>query len=97
MPGSDYRGLSRQLREAGVDPHTPCVLISGINRPNQQMLRTDVDRLANRDPLSSPALVIVGRCAGVAHEAEGRRDWQAADAGARLDHSTVDSILKGAR
>ncbi len=97
MPGGDYRSLSRQLREAGVEPRTPCVVISGINRPNQRMLWTDIDRLANRDPLPSPALVIVGRCAGVAGEAEGRRDWHAADAGARLDQSTVDSILKGAR
>ncbi len=74
MPGSDYRRLSEQLREAGIEPRTPCVVISGIGRPNQQMLWTDIDRLASRDHLPSPAIVIVGRCAGVAQEAEGRRD-----------------------
>ncbi len=67
MPGGDYRRLSEQLREAGVEPHTPCVVISGIGRAGQQMLWTDIERLAGRDPLASPALVIVGRCAGMAH------------------------------
>ena len=73
MPGSDYRRLSAQLRKAGVEPHTPCVVISGAGRSDQQILRCAIERLASRAPLPAPALVIVGRCAG--------RDWHAMDVG----------------
>jgi uroporphyrin-III C-methyltransferase len=96
MPGSDYRRLSRQLREAGVEPRTPCMVISAVGRPDQQMLWTDIGRLAGRDPLPSPALVIVGRCAGVAREAEACRDWHTADTNASLNPSTSEPVLKGA-
>jgi uroporphyrin-III C-methyltransferase len=89
MPGSDYRRLSAQLHEAGVAPQTPCVVISGAGRRDQQILWTDIDRLASRDPLPSPALVIVGRCAGAAHEAVARRDWHTTDANARLNRSLL--------
>ncbi len=96
MPGSDYRRLSEQLRNAGLTPHTPCVVISGVGIPDQQMLWTNIGRLASRDSLPSPALVIVGRCAGVSHETEARRDWHTTDANANLHHSTAEPILKGA-
>jgi uroporphyrin-III C-methyltransferase len=94
MPGSDYRRLSRQLHDAGVEPHTPCVVISGIGKPGQQMLWTDIDRLASRDPLPSPALIIVGRCASIAHETEARRDWGFNRAS--FNRSNPEPILKEA-
>jgi hypothetical protein len=54
-----------------------------------------VGRLAGRDPLPSPTLVIVGRCAGVAREAEACRDSHAADTNASRIRSTSELILKG--
>jgi uroporphyrin-III C-methyltransferase len=100
MPGSDYRGLSEQLRNAGLAPKTPCMVISGAGRASQQMLWTDLERLAGRDPLAAPALVIVGRCAGAAQAEEAGRDWHAAQANASLNRASFnrspEPILKGA-
>jgi uroporphyrin-III C-methyltransferase len=95
MPGSDYRSLSEQMRNAGLAPNTPCMVISGAGRGGQQMLWTDIDRLASRDPLPSPALVIVGRCAGVAHEEEICRDWHATDTSTGFNRLAPELILKG--
>jgi siroheme synthase len=96
MPGSDYRCLSEQLCHAGLAPNTPCVVISGAGRGDQQVLWTDIDRLARREPLPAPALVIVGRCAGraheVAHATEACRDWPSTDASASFDRLGFESI-----
>lgn len=63
MPGSDYRRLTADLRAAGLDPNTPCVLISRAGRNDQQVLRTSLSSLAARDALPAPSLLLVGRCA----------------------------------
>ncbi len=36
MPGSDYRQLASQLCDAGLNPQTPCAVISHAGRPTQQ-------------------------------------------------------------
>ena len=73
MPGSDYPRLSRQLREAGVELRTPCMVISAVGRPDQQMLWTDIGRLAGREsfavasprrrgPLRGPPRLVCNQC-----------------------------------
>jgi siroheme synthase len=60
MPGSDYSQLSDKLRRAGLQPSTPCLVVSRAGSRDQQVLWTDVARLAVKKPLPSPALLIVG-------------------------------------
>lgn len=63
MPGQDYGILVEQLREAGWDPATACAVVSNAGRPEQQVLWTDIHRLAITAALPAPSIVIVGECA----------------------------------
>jgi len=70
MPGSNYSQLSMQLREAGVSPQTPCVIVSHAGRPTQQVRRCDLFLLDRMESLAAPTLLIVGECANPTHVAE---------------------------
>ena len=63
MPGTDYAELSAALLAAGLDRHTPCVVVACIGRSNEQVLWASVASLASCAALPAPAHVIVGRCA----------------------------------
>lgn len=63
MPGTDYAQLSASLRAAGLDPRTPCAVVSCIGRPGEQVLWATVETLARHAALPAPSHVIVGRCA----------------------------------
>ena len=68
MPGDDYKGISSELREAGLDRHTPCVLISRATTPAEQIQTTTLERLAEVPPLPSPTLIVIGPAARFAAE-----------------------------
>jgi len=70
MPGRDYERISHDLRQAGLDPATPCVLVSNASLPSEQVCCTDVGHLADQPPLPAPSLLIVGAVAGLAREEE---------------------------
>ncbi len=61
MPGQDYGRLRATLREAGIGGDTPCVVVSCASRPSQQVRWSQVDRLAETEPIPAPSLLIVGR------------------------------------
>lgn len=63
MPGTDYAEVSARLLDGGLSPETPCVIVSGATRAQQQILWTDITGLANDEKLPAPALLIVGRVA----------------------------------
>lgn len=63
MPGENYAGLAADLRAAGLDGNTPCVIVSRAASPGQQVLQTTLDHLAESRPLPAPALLIVGEVA----------------------------------
>jgi uroporphyrin-III C-methyltransferase len=73
MPGSDYRGLTADLCRSGLDPNTPCVLVSRAGRYDQQVLCTNIALLAARDALPAPALLLVGRCTSGVGQAQSTR------------------------
>jgi uroporphyrin-III C-methyltransferase len=64
MPGSDYSRLAKQLADAGIKPKTPCMIVSGVSTPQEQMLRTSVHELAHVSPLPAPCVVLVGEALG---------------------------------
>ena len=60
MPGSEYGTISGELCAAGLNPETPCVIVSRASRSNQTMLATTVQQLPAISSLPAPALLIVG-------------------------------------
>jgi uroporphyrin-III C-methyltransferase len=63
MPGPDYAEVSERLRDAGLPPELPCVIVSNATSSQQQVRWTSVARLAREEKLPAPALLIVGRVA----------------------------------
>jgi uroporphyrin-III C-methyltransferase len=63
MPGGGYQSLASQMLAAGLAPETPCLIVSNASRPTQQMLWTEIGRLAEVSPLEAPTLLIVGSVA----------------------------------
>jgi uroporphyrin-III C-methyltransferase len=74
MPGERYADLSRQLCAAGLDSATPCAVVSSAWRPNQQIIWAHLGSLHRYGALPSPALVIVGTCAGMLRPEQFRAD-----------------------
>ena len=67
MPGRDYRKLAVDLCRAGLDPQTPCAVISHAGRPSQQVRWADLTSVRLLEALPAPSLVIVGECARPLH------------------------------
>jgi uroporphyrin-III C-methyltransferase len=60
MPGFDYDLLAGELVEAGMSPETPCAVVSRVSTPDQQILRTTLNRLPQSSRLPAPTLLVVG-------------------------------------
>jgi uroporphyrin-III C-methyltransferase len=60
MPGRRYADLARELMSAGLDPATPCVIVSRASRPAQSTHHRTVAELTCLPEPPSPALLIVG-------------------------------------
>jgi len=63
MPGHDYERIASELRDAGLSPDTPCVVVSKIASPAQQATYTNLRSLGSHAPLPSPSVLIVGEVA----------------------------------
>jgi uroporphyrin-III C-methyltransferase len=73
MPGGRYADLAYELTSAGLDPATPCVIVSNATRPDQRILDATVERLIDAPDLPAPALLIIGPAlAGATAEASAR-------------------------
>jgi uroporphyrin-III C-methyltransferase len=60
MPGHDYARLQKQLLASGVDPETPCLLISHATRPGESFHSTVVGHLSLAPRVSAPSILLVG-------------------------------------
>jgi uroporphyrin-III C-methyltransferase len=60
MPGHDYARLQEQLLASGVDPGTPCLLISRAMRPGESFHATVVGHLSLAPRVSAPSILLVG-------------------------------------
>jgi len=63
MPGGAYAELANALVESGLDPQTPCVVVSCAAQPSQQVWQTDIAGLGKLSSVAAPALLMVGRVA----------------------------------
>lgn len=60
MPGSDLSGYVNSWLRAGDSPDMPCVLISRVSQPDQEIVRTSLRELAQTRVPPSPALMLAG-------------------------------------
>jgi uroporphyrin-III C-methyltransferase len=60
MPGGRYAGLAYELTSAGLDPATPCLIVSRATRPDQRTCSATIERLIDTPDLPAPALLIIG-------------------------------------
>jgi uroporphyrin-III C-methyltransferase len=67
MPGRDYDAVSHRLTAAGLDPATPCLVVSRATTPDEQTHATAVRDLAQAPKLPAPTLLIVGEVTRLAN------------------------------
>ncbi len=60
MPGRNYNPVADRLTAAGLDPTTPCLVVSRATTPHQQTHATTVHELPQTPKLPAPTLLIVG-------------------------------------
>jgi uroporphyrin-III C-methyltransferase len=70
MPGHDYARLQKQLLAGGVDPETPCFLISRAMRPGESFHATVIGKLSLAPRVSAPSILLVGALAKPPHHAD---------------------------
>ena len=61
MPGPDYTGTVHQLLHLGLDPETPCALVSHAGREHQQVKFFSLSELQSTAGMAAPAILIVGK------------------------------------
>ena len=60
MPGGSYAELAQALATGGLDPRTPCVIVSAAAQESQQMHWTDIAGLRSFRRIAAPAMLIIG-------------------------------------
>lgn len=64
MPGADYKGLAERLCEEGLDPKTPCLIISRASTAGQEVHPAKISTLARAPKYPAPVVLVVGAVAG---------------------------------
>lgn len=60
MPGRDFTALAAEWTAAGISRNFPCVAISRVAQPDQQIILTTLGNLANIEPGPAPVLLLAG-------------------------------------
>lgn len=94
MPGYEYAQIAERLVRAGMDPDTPCAVISRATTKDEQTVRTIVKDLPNAGRLPAPTLLFVGEAVGFGAEREVPMAWEqiAAEAVAAIATEGSDSV-----
>jgi uroporphyrin-III C-methyltransferase/precorrin-2 dehydrogenase/sirohydrochlorin ferrochelatase len=74
MPGDRYELIANELLAAGLDPQTPCRIVSRASLPDESQVETTVSDLAAQQRLPAPAVLIIGKvAAGARLEVRGQK------------------------
>ena len=60
MPGRELSGIAAQLRREGHPADLPCVIVSRAAQPDQQIVRTTLDRLDQIAAVPAPSILLAG-------------------------------------
>lgn len=91
MPGSAYTELGNALLKNGLDPRTPCVVVSAASQKSQQMHWTDIAGLRSLSGVNAPALLVIGRVARSKAETITADIWKQLNATAVPDEQRIAS------
>jgi len=94
MPGPNYAEVSARLRENAMPSDLPCVIVSHISTPQEQIRWTTVGKLATEEKLPAPALLIVGRVASQ-QTAELAEQFWTKDSVVVAQHAAPELKVKG--
>ncbi len=64
MQGPDYASVADAAIRSGVNKDAPCIIVSAVNRPEQQIFSTTLRHLDSVATLPVPAVIIIGDVAG---------------------------------
>lgn len=91
MPGPDYGQTAQRLIDSGVDPSTPCLLVSNAGRSRQEICYMTVSDLPFAIGIAPPAVLIVGE---VARERTHRPEIPAIETFLEENHDPVGNRAK---
>ncbi len=63
LRGADYAAVADAAIRSGLPHNAPCVLVSSVGRPGQQIFTTSLRHLASVAGLPVPAIIIIGDAA----------------------------------
>ncbi|HEY6348874.1 MAG TPA: uroporphyrinogen-III C-methyltransferase [Candidatus Angelobacter sp.] len=61
MPGPDYAATAHELLHLGLDPSTPCAVVSNAGRERQQVKFLSLHELESGAAIVAPAVLIAGK------------------------------------
>lgn len=95
MPGYNYEATARRLMESGIEPATPCVVLSHVTSPEEKVHRTTLEALPQAPRLAAPTLLVVGEVVRYASHKSLREQfgWAGAGLGSELFPLNVQSEL----
>lgn len=59
MPGGHEADLAHQLVESGMAPDTPCFVVAGATRPDQQIIETTLAGMPDLPRIPAPAILLI--------------------------------------
>lgn len=68
MPGCSYSALATRLENAGLNPSTPCAMVSRATAADQQLRITNLAGLRSMNPLPAPSVMVIGDIVQLAAE-----------------------------
>ena len=60
MPGGHEGDLALQLIDAGLSRETPCFVVAGASRADEEVVETTLGELPRLEKLPAPALLLIG-------------------------------------
>jgi uroporphyrin-III C-methyltransferase len=86
MPGYHYEATAQRLMQAGIEPTTPCVVLSHVTSPEEKVHRTTLEALPLVPRLPAPTLLVVGEVVRYASHESLREEfgWSGAGLGTEL-------------
>lgn len=87
MPGGRAAEIAQQLQAAGMDPSTPCLVVSAASTPRQRILHLAIQDLFAEPPCPAPAILIIGEVAAQPHPSGAAQSPNFIPGGSHADHA----------